>query len=437
MTFYNKDGWYNNIFGDGVNVFGAGPTSTQRDLATPVSQGGFGLLKPEELEKAQKASLTKGLLGTVVSYLAQPKNQGYGSAIPYLAKAYHYGINQAQEPFNRLETGVQKAQQYKNVTQHNELVQQLMQDPRVQQDPILKSAVMKDPMGVYNILNDQSQQTPYNIQELQSEVAYLQSLPENKGKTLTELTNQAFRNIQERKRANTSVTVEAPPLETAYDKKMGEFLADDDFNFIKGARQAPMSIDKMDDTLRIIRNPKTSVGKFTTQVTALKATAQKFLNVDQSIKDEVSNTQLLDALLGSEVFPMIKALGIGARGLDTPAEREFLRQVMTGTIELNRDTLTKMTMIRRKTFAKAVTEYNRRLKNGHYDRLKRFAGDSVNEIHMATGANSAFIADATEDSTGREVKIYADGSAWYVDEEGNVTDEAVPDFNYLEYNYDF
>jgi hypothetical protein len=33
-----------------------------------------------------------------------------------------------------------------------------------------------------------------------------------------------------------------------------------------------------------------------------------------------------DTTMGSDVFPMIKTLGIGDRGLDTPAEREYLNQ---------------------------------------------------------------------------------------------------------------
>jgi len=51
--------------------------------------------------------------------------------------------------------------------------------------------------------------------------------------------------------------------------------------------------------------------------------------------ERISDTEYLDAMLGSDVFPMIKQLAIEADGLDTPAEREFLRKVMSGTSELN------------------------------------------------------------------------------------------------------
>lgn len=96
MALYDKNGWYNNLFGEGVNIFGAGLDNNSKIL----QEGG--LLKPGDIEKAQKQSLVKGLLGTAVGYLAQPKNQGYGSAVPYLAKAFQTGMDQAGKPYENL-----------------------------------------------------------------------------------------------------------------------------------------------------------------------------------------------------------------------------------------------------------------------------------------------------------------------------------------------
>lgn len=62
-----------------------------------------GIVSDTELEKAKQQSLFQGLLGTAVGYLAQPKNQMYGSAIPYLAKAYGQGMQMAQTPYSNLE----------------------------------------------------------------------------------------------------------------------------------------------------------------------------------------------------------------------------------------------------------------------------------------------------------------------------------------------
>ena len=89
--------WYNNILGTGTNIFGAG-TSMDMDKYKKA-----GLLEKNDLEKAQKQSLTRGLLGTAIGYLAQPQNQNYGSITPYLAKGFQQGMTQAQEPFKNLQ----------------------------------------------------------------------------------------------------------------------------------------------------------------------------------------------------------------------------------------------------------------------------------------------------------------------------------------------
>ena len=89
--------WYNNILGTGTNIFGAG-TSMDMDKYKEA-----GLLEKGDLEKTQKQSLTRGLLGTAIGYLAQPQNQNYGSITPYLAKGFQQGMQSAQEPFKNLQ----------------------------------------------------------------------------------------------------------------------------------------------------------------------------------------------------------------------------------------------------------------------------------------------------------------------------------------------
>tara|TARA_B110000858_G_scaffold104977_1_gene120072 strand:- start:608 stop:1870 length:1263 start_codon:yes stop_codon:yes gene_type:complete len=88
--------WYNNILGTGTNIFGAGANSNTDKLVE------LGLLSPDAKSKAQSQSLMQGLIGTGVNYLAQPKNQDYGSFAPYLGKALQSGMAQAQKPFDNL-----------------------------------------------------------------------------------------------------------------------------------------------------------------------------------------------------------------------------------------------------------------------------------------------------------------------------------------------
>ena len=98
MASYLKD-----IFGTGTNIFGAS-AGGETDLLVK-----NGLLSQEAVDKAQNASLISGLIGTGVAYAAQPKNQEYGSFVPYLAKGFQQGMEQAKQPFAELRSTANSA----------------------------------------------------------------------------------------------------------------------------------------------------------------------------------------------------------------------------------------------------------------------------------------------------------------------------------------
>ena len=72
-----------------VNIFGAG-----------LPPGSGGLLTEDEQKKLANQSLVQGILGTAASYLAQPKTGRYGSALPYLGKAFLGGMQASQGAYN-------------------------------------------------------------------------------------------------------------------------------------------------------------------------------------------------------------------------------------------------------------------------------------------------------------------------------------------------
>ena len=98
MASYLKD-----IFGTGTNIFGAS-AGGETDLLVK-----NGLLSQEAVDKAQNASLISGLIGTGVAYAAQPQNQNYGSFVPYLAKGFQQGMEQAKQPFAELRSTANSA----------------------------------------------------------------------------------------------------------------------------------------------------------------------------------------------------------------------------------------------------------------------------------------------------------------------------------------
>ena len=65
-------------------------------FGTPQSTMLGGLLGNEQMDKLRQQALTSGLINTAIGYLAQPKNQRFGSALPYVARALVAGQQGAQ-----------------------------------------------------------------------------------------------------------------------------------------------------------------------------------------------------------------------------------------------------------------------------------------------------------------------------------------------------
>tara|TARA_R110000803_G_scaffold132701_1_gene199895 strand:- start:2297 stop:3625 length:1329 start_codon:yes stop_codon:yes gene_type:complete len=106
----------------------------------------------------------------------------------------------------------------------------------------------------------------------------------------------------------------------------------------------------------------------------MKLRLQKVINFFGGRSDKVSDTELANAMMGSEVFPLIKSLGIGAKGMDTPAERIFLREVLTGVVSLNKNTLIKMATFRKNIAEGAIENWNKQVREGSADRFFDFTG---------------------------------------------------------------
>jgi hypothetical protein len=151
-----------------------------------------------------------------------------------------------------------------------------------------------------------------------------------------------------------------------YAEGVAKLSAQDDATLVKNATGATNNIAKLDETIRLINSGDVNLGIGSEIATNFDRVKAQFLN-DSDAQRRVSTDQYLDALLGSDVFGAIGSLGIGARGLDTPAEREFLRQVLTGTRALDVDALTRITELRRDREINILKEYNNRVELGELD----------------------------------------------------------------------
>jgi hypothetical protein len=167
--------------------------------------------------------------------------------------------------------------------------------------------------------------------------------------------------------------VKVMPAESARQTGYGKLGVEQNTAIFTSGQSAVKNIAKIDETLNLIEQGTPTTGLGAELINNINRTKLLFTDSKKNIKD-VSDTELLNSLLGADVFPQIGALGIGAKGLDTPAEREFLRQVMTGTINMNKDTLIRMTNLRKKYEEKSLSQYNEAVEQGQLDELFQFSG---------------------------------------------------------------
>jgi hypothetical protein len=180
------------------------------------------------------------------------------------------------------------------------------------------------------------------------------------------------------RRSVTKVSV-GGTAENEYAKKVGTATATADLNIIDSAQAVAGTLPKMYETFKLLETGDLNTG-FAAEFQQVIDRAKTKLLADKKAGKRVTDTEYLDALLGSDVFPQISALGIGARGLDTPAEREFLRQVITGTISLDRETLKRMTDFRIKAAERAVEGYNKKLTAGEFKQYQDVTGRTLSPI---------------------------------------------------------
>ena len=382
---YNPVDYLKNLVPEDTTIFGASPSPNLKRMAQ------LGLLNgnyEDIVADATKRSNFSGLLNTALSYVSQPKNQGYGSIVPYLAKAGVAGVNAGQKVFDQLGTDAMT-----NATLED------MKAKRI-------AANKKDsPFAKPNVLNSTGESkvayknsiTPENPD---GDITLLRKIPSSDTDTRTTFTKliNARDNLNPKSpnyKANYQFYTDkieketsfAPPIvdmsstqETSYAKKYGEgqgtqFFKDDQA-FVESGPKAAKQFSKTNMALNLSTKPGRKEGF----IASIKLMAEKAKiafgdTPTQEELDSIIDTELLDATLGSDVFPLIGELNIGARGIDTPAERDFLQKSFTGTIAMNEQTLTKMTALRNKYEVSKLQDFNEGIKNPRFSKNGEYGRD--------------------------------------------------------------
>jgi len=209
----------------------------------------------------------------------------------------------------------------------------------------------------------------------------------------------------------------ASNISLSTEKKYGEAVAagggKTDLDIYDAAQAAPKNIQKIDEVLSVLRKEDINTGIGADLFNVLDK-ARGMVLADEKANKRAVSTEYLNSLLGSDVFPQISALNIGARGLDTPAEREFLREVLTGRIGLNKDTLIRMTELRRKGIETSVADYNQLVDSGELDPFFAARQRKKSRIDLpqpSTAPTRSVVRTGTANN--RKVIEYSDGSIEY------------------------
>lgn len=166
-----------------------------------------------------------------------------------------------------------------------------------------------------------------------------------------------------------------------YAEALAKYLAEDDRALVNNAQKSMSNLSKIDQTLDSLMNEDINTGFGADFFTLFDRLKGQF-GADELAANRATQDQFLDSLLGSAVFEQIGALGIGARGLDTPAEREFLREVLTGTRSLSKQTLLEMTQARRDRDIQNIQLYNDRVERGDLDAYFDIRGGEKRKLEI-------------------------------------------------------
>jgi hypothetical protein len=200
--------------------------------------------------------------------------------------------------------------------------------------------------------------------------------------------------------------------ERAYGGEVAKLAAQQDIELANQASTMVRNANKIDEALDLLYNADINTGIGAEMFTVLDKARAKFA-ADKAAGRRVEGTEYLDALLGSDVFPQISALGIGARGLDTPAEREFLRSVITGSIKMDRDTLIRMTEFRRRALEDSAKVYNEKVESGALDKYFEYTGRPKAKIEIPKApTRTQAPMYATNPQTGARIVSTDGGNTW-------------------------
>jgi hypothetical protein len=517
---YKPIDFFNNLIPEDTNIFGASPNPNAKIMQE------MGLLDENAIQKAKKQSVFQGLLNAGLAYAAQPKNQGYGSVFPYLAKAGLAGVQAAQSPYDNLSRNAMNKAQLEEMKRNKDMQEskdlfrknypltgsttQIDPNQKVPfspgripslQDDTIGSSLMNNigykpemlpngqiaptevapnykvedinPMDALNfgVSKDQlkTKETAPNKELMDAERAYkagVLNYPElaaeknrineslkpdiksvdpthdvwrngklwKKGVPKNELSNtqkeynQALqggylgsifdyqKDLKIAGQGNTTVTVNG--TESFLQTQAGK----DVIKLRDSAVNIGNNMKKIDDTVELLyRDISGPEGRkvYTGAAAELQKEIARLSDAIRNVREsspKLTETQLLDQALNSDVFPLIKQLGIGARGMDTVAERQFLVRSMIGDIAMTPEALLRATLTRRNRMVKDALMFNKEFDSDAFEMARRTGNTGFDRKFDTRFIRGPIVGDFTSPKyPGKKFQKFANGDMRDVD----------------------
>jgi hypothetical protein len=160
--------------------------------------------------------------------------------------------------------------------------------------------------------------------------------------------------------------------ELAEAKKTGTGMGENNMEQYQAAQAAPNKIKDLDKLLTHIESSDAITGVGAEMFKHVERA--KALLGSKAAAGKVTDTELLEAMMGSAVFSMLPALDLGQRNIDTPKERDFMIKMLAGTIPLNKATLIELTKTRKRLEQRALDKWNKRVEKGELNRFFESTG---------------------------------------------------------------
>jgi hypothetical protein len=324
-----------------MNIFGVAPNAQVQSLLDNK------LIDQSVIDKANRQSIGTGLVTGLASYLAQPKNLNAGDATPYVAKAFLNANKAAQAPFANIPQGyamdtqiAENKLKLENQQQAETLKQELLNDPRVKSNPILRSAVFTDPAKVFEILN--KPKTPLNNAQLYSQLLTKKNRSEtDQNVQFTAADEAQLKAVQKALQITNPIAPTTSKLiELGYNR-----IAD-----LKPiADNAPRNITKYQRYKQAIESDKTFMGLKTDLRTDIARVASYFGAGGDTVDEKLANTkEIVQAMANRQLDA-----GAKLKGMPSDKEQELLQKAAGA----NYDKMTPAELVRVIELAIADEEY--------------------------------------------------------------------------------